>query len=105
MKMMVFDHEMLMELNESSVRAGRNQNLRPDQLPPEPQDRYWINAHLDRERDGQPEIRLCIVMNLSTSRTVWLDVSPEEFVAIPEVEVPLGEWETAMCAGTPRRVP
>ena len=105
MKMKVLDHEMLLAINESSIRAGRNQNLRPERLPTEPKDRYWVNKHVPRERDGQQEVRICVVFSLVTCQTAWLDLSPEEFAAIPVVDVHLMDWETAMCAGTPRTVP
>lgn len=105
MKMKVLDHKMLLAMNESSIRAGRSQNLRPERLPAEPQDRYWVNTHMIRERDGQQEVRICVVLSLVTCQTVWLDMSPEEFATIPESDVHLMDWETAMCAGTPRSAP
>ncbi len=101
MNMTVLDHETLLRLNESSIEAGRAQNLTADQLPAESGDRYWINAHKERDQDNRPEVALCVVLNLDTGQTVWLDVSSEEFAAIPEVDVPEAEWETAMCAGNP----
>ena len=105
MNMKVFDHETLLAMNGSSIRAERSQTLRPERLPSPPQDRYWVNAHMSRERDGQQEVRMCVVLSPSTGQTAWLDVSAEEFDAIPEIDVPTAEWETVMCAGTPPRVP
>ena len=60
MKIKVLDHHTLLALNESSVRAGRSQNLRPHRIPAEPRERYWINTHTLRERDGLPEVRVCV---------------------------------------------
>ena len=99
--MKVFDHETLLTLNGSSIQAGRSQNLRPERLPAKPQDQYWVNAHTVREQ----EVRICVVLSLNAGQTAWLDVSPEEFAAIPEIDVPEAEWETAMCAGTPPSAP
>ena len=101
MKMKVFDHDMLLGMNERSIRAGRSQYLQPEQVPAEPRDRYWVNAHMVRERNGQQEVRICVVLNLYTGQTSWLDISTEEFATIPEVDLGFPEWETAMCAGTP----
>ncbi len=105
MKMKVFDHEALLTLNERSIKAGRSQNLRPEQLPAKPEERFWVTANTVREGDGQQEVRMCVVLNLFSGKTVWLDVSSEEFEAIPEIDVSEDEWETAMCAGTPPKVP
>ena len=44
---------------------------------------------------------MCVDLSLNTGQTAWLDVSTEEFTAIPEVEVPYLEWTVAMCAGNP----
>lgn len=105
MKMKVIDHTTLLGLNESSIQAGRSQNLRPERISGEPQGRYWINEHTVRERDGQKEVRMCVVLSLYGGQTVWMDVSSDEFTAIPEIEVSDDEWETAMCAGTPPAAP
>ena len=105
MKIKVLDHETLLALNESSIRAGRSQNLRPHHLPAKPRDRYWINTHMPRERDGLQEVRFCVVLRIFGGETAWLDVSPEEFAAIPEVDLPVAEWEPAMCAGNPPPAP
>jgi len=104
MKMKVLEYEGLKALNDSSIKAGRSQNLPAEQLA-EAQDRYWINEHRLRERDGQSEVRICVVLGLFTSQTAWLDVSPDEFAAIPEIDVSEEEWETAMCAGAPPSPP
>lgn len=101
MKMKVIDHAILSALNENSIQAGRSQNLRPGRISGKPQGRYWINEHMVRERDGQQEVRMCVLLSLYSGQTVWLDVSSDEFATIPEIDVSDDEWETAMCAGTP----
>lgn len=103
--MKVFDHETLLRLNRSSIQAGRSQNLKPEQIPGKPQDRYWVTAYQLRARNGQEEVRICVVLNIFAGRTAWLDLAPEEVVAIPSIEVSMEEWEAAMCAGTPRLAP
>lgn len=105
MKMRVLDHAQLLTLNDSSIRCGRSENLRPDQLASKPQQRYWINEFAVRERDERQEVRVCVVLSLYDGQTAWLDVSRDEFAAIPEIEVSEDEWETAMCAGTPPPAP
>ncbi|MBI2855389.1 MAG: hypothetical protein HYX93_00905 [Chloroflexi bacterium] len=105
MKLKVFDHETLIRLDDSSKRAGRAQNLRQEQLSTAPQGRHWVNAHLERVGAGQQEVRMCVVLDLNAGKTAWLDVSPQEFAAIPEVEVPYLEWTAAMCAGNPPPAP
>ncbi len=104
MKMKALDHDMLLTLNESSIQAQRSQNLRSEQLPSRPQDHYWITTHSVQEQADGQEIRICVVLDMDASQTAWLDVSPQEFAAIQELDVSLAEWETAMCAGTPRTV-
>ena len=101
MKVQVFDHKTLVDLNGSSIRAGRSQNLDPEQLAVNAQGRHWVNAHGIQDRDGRMEVRLCVVLSLNTGQTAWLDVSTEEFAAIPGMEVPYLEWAAAMCAGNP----
>lgn len=105
MKMKVVDHETLLKLNQSSIQAGRNQNLPLVKLPAQPQARYWISYHNALERSGRQDVRLCVVLDLFAGNTAWLDVSSDEFTAIPVIEVPDEEWETAMCAGTPPQTP
>ena len=101
MRMRVLDHATLMSLNDSSLRAGRSQNLRSARLADKPQERYWITEVKTRDQGGRPEVRMCVVLNLFAGQTAWLDVSSNEFAAIPEIDVSDDEWETAMCAGTP----
>ena len=103
--MKVFDHETLLRLNQSSIQAGRSQNIKPEQIPARPQDRYWVTARIFREREGQEEVRICVVLNTFAGRTAWLDLSPQEVAAIPTVDISVEEWEAAMCAGTPPLAP
>ncbi|MBI4197781.1 MAG: hypothetical protein HY533_01560 [Chloroflexi bacterium] len=105
MLMKVLDHHLLLALNERSVSVGRRQNLKSWQIPTEPQERYWVNMHEYRQKGDSPEVRVCVVLSLVTCETAWLDLSPDEFAAIPERDVHLMDWETAMCAGTPEPAP
>ena len=82
MKMRVFDRETLLLLNQSSIQAGRSQNLSPRHLPAEPPGHCWVNAHMVRERDGQQEVRLCIVLDPYMGKTAWLDVWLELMLGI-----------------------
>ena len=99
--MKMFDYQRLMLLNESSIRAGRKQNLRPEQMPSDSPRQYMVNFKFDHECAGQPDIRMSVILKPGV-QTAWLDVSPEEFAAIPEFEVSELEWEAAICGGTPR---
>ncbi len=100
MKIKVLDYEALVRLNESSVRAGRSQNLYSLPLPPLASGRYSVNFHAGHLRAGQPEVRMCVVLD-AAGQTAWLDVSTEEFAAIPEAEGSELNWSAATCAGTP----
>lgn len=101
MKMRVLDHALLLALNDSSIKSGRSRNWRPERLVGKIRDRYYINEYAVRERNEQTEVRVCVVFDLYCGQTAWLDISNDQFAAIPEVEVSEDEWETAMCAGTP----
>ena len=104
MKMRVLDHQTLLKLNHNSIQAKRRQNLPLAVLPAQPQNRYWITYHNVLERNGHQEVRLCVLLDLFVGNTAWLDVSSDEYAAIPETDVSDQEWETAMCAGTPPQV-
>ncbi len=108
MKMKVLDHVLLEALNESSIHSGRSQNLRPqslqDGLAGKNADRYVVNEHVVRQRNGQEEVRLCVVLDIYRGNTAWLDISADEFARIPELDLSDIEWETAMCAGQPPAV-
>ncbi len=103
-KMKELDHPLLLKLNESSIQAGRLQNVRPNRLPSELHAPYPINYDTVHEWEGRQDIRVCVVLT-SGGLTAWLDISHEEFAAIPEVEVSELDWEAAVCPGTPPKVP
>ncbi len=100
-KMKVLDYRGLVTLNESSIRAGRKQNLRPEQMRGDRRRRYIVNFRFDHKWEDLQDIRLSVVLKPGVL-TAWLDVSPEEYDAIPEVEMSELEWEAAVCVGTPR---
>lgn len=105
MKLMkILNHEVLVQLNENSQRAGRHKNIRTEWLQGVPRERYHVTYYTVHEWAGQHDVRVCVVLN-SQGRTAWMDVSPEEFRSIPQVEVSEEEWESAMCAGTPPFAP
>ncbi len=101
MKMKMISYRELVKLNESSVRASRKQNLQPEQIPNDPDRQYTVNFKFDHEWAGQRDIRISVILKPGV-QTAWLDVSTDEFAAIPEVEVSELEWEAAVCVGTPR---
>lgn len=103
-KMKQLDYRLLVMLNESSMRSGRRQNLRPDRMPDESHAPYLVNFHLAQEREDRRDIRMSVILT-PRGRTAWLDVSPEEFAAIPEVELSELEWEAAICPGIPPTAP
>ncbi|MBI4202231.1 MAG: hypothetical protein HY532_03845 [Chloroflexi bacterium] len=104
MKLKMLDHPTLVRLNQSSIGAGRRQHLPPELLAKASQTRYPVNLAVHRQRDGQHEVRLSVVLD-AAGQSAWLDVSPQEFSAIPEVEVIFDVWEGVMCAGNPPPAP
>lgn len=102
-KMKVLDHQRLVMLNESSLQAGRKQNLSPEQMPTERNRQYLVNFHFDHKIGELQDIRLSVIL-IPGVLTAWLDVSPEEYNAILEVELSELEWEEAVCVGIPRWV-
>ncbi len=102
-KMKVLDRELLLSLNESSVRAGRKQNLSQEQLQGAVRPRYIVNFHFDHNWQDLHDVRLSVIL-IPGNLTAWLDVSAEEYAAIPETDMPELEWEAAVCVGTPRWV-
>ena len=100
-KMKVLDYERLVMLNESSIQAGRKKNLHPEQLSNSRRRQYIVNFHFDHEKGELRDVRLSIILEPGVL-TAWLDVSREEYEAIPEVEMSELEWEAAVCVGTPR---
>jgi hypothetical protein len=97
--MKVMDSKILMKLNGSSVKQGRKQNLKSEQIPAE-RNSYIVNFHFDHELNGEKDVRLSVIMEPGV-RTAWLDVSCQEFGSIPEVQMAELEWEAAVCVGVP----
>ena len=100
-KMKVLDYERLVKLNESSIGAGRKQNLQPEQIPSDSNKQYIVNFRFEHQWGDTQDIRMSVILEPGVT-TAWLDVSPEEYGAIPEVEMSEFEWEVAVCVGTPR---
>lgn len=100
-RMKVLDYQRLVTLNESSIRAGRKQNLRSEQLPGDRRRQYIVNFHFDHEWGDLQDVRMSVILKPGVL-TAWLDVSSEEYDAIPEVGMSELEWEAAVCVGTPR---
>ena len=98
--MKVLDYQSMVMLNKSSIRSGRKQNLQPDQMPSDRNRQYIINFHFEHEWQGKKDVRLSVIMEPGV-RTAWLDVSPEEYSAIREVQMPELDWEAAVCVGIP----
>ncbi len=100
--MKCLDHSTLMRLKQSSQDAKRKQSL-PKELIPADRDRYVVNFRFEHEWNGEKDVRLSVVLKPGTL-TAWLDVSQEEYDAIPDVELSELEWEEAVCVGIPRWV-
>ncbi|MBI4330647.1 MAG: hypothetical protein HY673_05155 [Chloroflexi bacterium] len=98
--MKVLDHETLVALNQSSIRAGRKQSLRAEQIPPDQGKRFLVNFHFDHEWAGGRDVRLSIILKPGAI-TAWLDLSQDEYDALPQVEMNELEWEAAVCVGVP----
>lgn len=99
--MKMLDYQRLVTLNESSICASRKQNLKPEQIPSDSGRQYIVNFHFDHKCGDLRDIRMSIILKPGIL-TAWLDVSPEEYDAISEVEMSELEWEAAVCVGTPR---
>ena len=100
--MKVLDHPRLLKLNESSLRAGRKQNIAPGHLTDKGRRQYIVNYHVDHKWGDKQDVRLSVVLKPG-ALSAWLDVSLEEYTAIPDVELTELEWEAAVCVGMPRR--
>lgn len=100
-KMKVLDYQTLLMLNKSSIRANRKQNLKPEQLPNRRRRQYIVNFHFDHKWGDLRDVRMSVILKPG-ALTAWLDVSPEEYDAISEVEMSELEWEAAVCVGIPR---
>ncbi len=101
--MKYLDHPTMLRLNESSRDAGRKQSLSTELMPSDRDRRYIVNFHFAHEWTGGMDIRLSVVLKPGAV-TAWLDVSQEEYDAMPEVELSELEWEEAVCVGIPRWV-
>jgi hypothetical protein len=102
--MKVLSYEDLIRLNENSIKAERRQNLKPEQIPLRPDREYIVNFRFDHEWNKQKDMRLSVILEPG-KRTAWLDVSPEEFSLIREVQMSELEWEAAVCVGIPPWTP
>ncbi len=100
-KMKVLDRDLLLKLNDSSRRDRRRQQLSPDAIAS--RDEYIVNFHFGHKANGVDDVRMSVILRPGVL-TAWLDVSIEEFDAIPEVEMTELEWEAAVCVGVPRWV-
>ena len=98
--MKVLDYESLLRLNESSIRDRRRHNLPPEKLPVDRDRRYIVNFHFDHEYGDLHDVRMSVILKPGVL-TAWLDVSHEEYAAVPDVEMTELEWESAVCVGTP----
>ncbi len=100
-KMKVLDRPALLKLNESSLQSGRKQHIKLEQLTDERRNQYIVNFHVDHKWDDKQDVRLSVILKPG-ALSAWLDVSPEEYAAIPEQELTELEWEAAVCVGMPR---
>jgi len=83
------DYKILTYLNESSVNDGRNRNFWMENLPVN-ENHYFPVVFSMNHNDS--EMRLKLVLN-EQGDTGWLDVSFEEFDALPEYEGKIEESE------------
>jgi hypothetical protein len=102
--MKVLSYQDLIRLNENSINAGRRENLKPEQIPSNPDREYIVNFHFDHEWNRRKDVRLSIILEPG-KRTAWLDVSPVEDDSIQEVQMSELEWEAAVCVGIPPWTP
>ena len=100
--MKCLDHASLLRLKQSSRDAGRKQSL-PDEVPLDRDRRYVVNFRLEHEWNDRKDVRLSVVLKPG-ALTAWLDISQEEYDAIPDVELSELDWEEAVCVGIPRWV-
>ena len=98
--MKVMDYSALLALNESSIRAGRAQHIKPELMPAESSRQYIVNFYFDHEWNSAKDMRLSVILEPGVL-TAWLDVSIEEFGSMREVLMPELDWEAAVCVGIP----
>ncbi|HEX9976299.1 MAG TPA: hypothetical protein VGA82_03525 [Dehalococcoidales bacterium] len=84
-KMKVLDHQTLLRLNESSLRAGRKQNLRAEQLPKRRRRQYIVNFHFDHKWGDLQDVRMSVILKPGVLRSVC----PAEFDNMPELKYSL----------------
>ncbi len=99
--MKCLDHASLLRLSRSSRDAARKQSLPEELMPSDGDRRYVVNFRFEHEWAGGKDVRLSVVLKPG-ALTAWLDVSQEEYDAIPDVELSELEWEEAVCVGIPR---
>ena len=100
-KMKYLDTDLLRRLNQSSQSSGRSQNLSPEQISEAGRGRNLVNFHFDHAWQDLHDVRLSVIL-IPGELTAWLDVSAEEYAAIPDVEMSELDLEAAVCVGTPR---
>ncbi|MDZ4247294.1 MAG: hypothetical protein U1D67_09270, partial [Dehalococcoidia bacterium] len=98
------DYKDFLRLNESSIKAGRRQNLAANQIPADTGKPFIVNFNFDHECNGIPDKRLSVIVKPG-AHGIWLDISPEEFDSLPELEMSEMEWEAAVCVGIPPWTP
>ncbi len=103
-KMKYLDPDLLRRLNQSSLSSGRSQHLSPEQMSDLTRSQYLVNFHFDHAWRGIPDVRLSLIV-VPGELTAWLDVSQDEFAALPEIELSELDWEAAVCVGVPRWLP
>jgi len=84
--MKILDHKNLVILNESSIRAGLKHNLQPERIPNHPDGRYIVNFCFDHEFNGMPDVRMSVILKTGEP-TAWLDISPEKYESITDIEL------------------
>ena len=60
--MKVLSYYDLIRLNESSIRADRRENLKPEQIPSNPDREYIVNFHFNHEYNKHKDIRLSVIL-------------------------------------------
>lgn len=101
--MKYLEYKTLVKLNQNSLHAGRKQNMNPEQLSNDTGKKYLVNFHFEHKWQDEQDVRMSVILEPGI-KTAWLDVSQEEYQAIPQVELTELEWEAAVCVGTPRWV-
>ena len=88
----VFDYKTLKRINQSSRKAKRNRNVYFEKLPIKNDGTLYpvtfVMLHSDRGANdrGGGEIRTRILLNGETGDLIFLDMSIEEYEALPRVK-------------------